>query len=61
MVRLPDQLPFVGYLLSGSVCDDCSHTLPFSRFSREALHSKRLFSHAPGKSESTGLLTDALL
>ena len=31
MVRLPDQLPFDGYLLSGSVCDDCSHTLPFSR------------------------------
>ena len=30
-------------------------------FSREVLHSKRLFSHAPGKSESTGLLTDALL
>ena len=31
MVRLPDQLPFDGYLLSGSVCDDCSHTLPFFR------------------------------
>lgn len=31
MVRLPDQLPFDGYLLSGSVCDDCSHTLLFSR------------------------------
>ena len=59
MVRLPDQLPFDGYLLSGSVCDDCSHTLPFSRV--KYCTASVSFPNAPGKSESTGLLTDALL
>ena len=44
-LRLPDQLLNDTSLLSGSVCDYCSHTLPFSRANRT--RSKRLFSALP--------------
>ena len=67
-LRLPEQLQDDTSLLSGSVCDYCSHTLPFSRANRTC--SKRLFCALPRTSslvdvssidESTGQTVGALI